>query len=478
MRHTPRHSAVRRSHVSGRSSGDGPSAPPAPDGASEPAVPPGSAGAPAPPPGSLAAPASSPEDGRAPPTRDGAVGHGGAGPLIDHLAVLACLYLAGAAVGAAALLSLPRQGTARPWLWVLVAVAALVGAALGLARHRNQSLRRGTQAGLVALGTTLVTVGAYAAGPEGAAAVAVLYVVPATYAAGALPRRWALVLIAYGGAALGVVVLMLEPPWAVAGWVLVTGTAVMVGIFVSKLARQARARLRVERDLSAALEEADAARTTLLRAARHDLGTPLTAVVGLLETIRIRMGELPVETQRELLDRAVSNAQRVARIVDDVADHVGASRGQLQLQREVVDVAALVRGIADSLEVGDHALEVDAEAVTASVDPDRVERIVQNLLVNAVAHTPGDTAITVRVRAERGGVRVVVEDTGPGIPDARKEAVFEPFERGTTGEDQASGSGLGLAVVRQFARAHGGDAWVEDRPGGGARFVVRLLDDG
>lgn len=470
MRHTPRHVAA---------------TPPA--AASEaPARPPGTpdAGAPAQGrPQATARPGGNPRettptagDGQPhPPGEDEA--RQDAAPLIDHLAVIAFLYLAGAAVVAAALLVPSWPGAERPWLWGLVAAAGAVGVALLLARH-HLTPGRGALAALVALGTTFISAGALAAGPEGAAIVAVLYVLPAGYAAWALPWSWALALIAYGGVALGLVLWLLQPPWAAAEWVLVTGTAAVAALFVSKLARQAHARVRLERNLASALEEAETARTTLLRAARHDLGAPLTAVVGLLETLRTRLEEFPVERQRELLDRALTNAERLARIVDDLADHAGASGGQLTLRREPVDVAALVRDLADSVTLGARSLEVDADPVTVSVDPARVERIVQNLLVNAATHTPDGAAITVRVVPRRGGVDVAVEDTGPGVPDGRKQAIFEPFERGVASEDQAPGSGLGLAVVRQFARAHGGDAWVEDRPGGGARFVVRLPDDG
>jgi signal transduction histidine kinase len=107
-----------------------------------------------------------------------------------------------------------------------------------------------------------------------------------------------------------------------------------------------------------------------------------------------------------------------------------------------------------------------------SVDAPKVERMLENLLSNAARHTPPGARIWLRVRPEAGGVLLLVEDEGPGIPDDLKESVFEAFRRGPTAS--GPGSGIGLSLVARFAELHGGRAWVEDRPGGGASFRVFL----
>jgi signal transduction histidine kinase len=112
--------------------------------------------------------------------------------------------------------------------------------------------------------------------------------------------------------------------------------------------------------------------------------------------------------------------------------------------------------------------------VVAEVDAPKVERIVENLLTNALKHTPDDTDVNVRVEGRDGGVLIVVDDRGPGVAEEERELIFEMFNRGGDPGRAAPGAGVGLALVAQFAALHGGRAWVEDHPGGGASFRVFL----
>jgi two-component system, OmpR family, sensor histidine kinase MtrB len=105
-----------------------------------------------------------------------------------------------------------------------------------------------------------------------------------------------------------------------------------------------------------------------------------------------------------------------------------------------------------------------------------VERIVENLVVNAARHTTAGATIWVRVQPQDGGVLLLVEDEGPGVPAELWEQIFQPFHKGRNIADHAPGSGIGLALVARFAELHGGRAWVQDRPGGGASFRVFLPD--
>jgi signal transduction histidine kinase len=119
---------------------------------------------------------------------------------------------------------------------------------------------------------------------------------------------------------------------------------------------------------------------------------------------------------------------------------------------------------------------MEADAVVASVDPAQVERIIENLLVNVIRHCPPEAPVWVRSRRGPNGVLLMVEDGGKGVPDRLKKTLFEPFRRG---DDNAAspGSGIGLSLVARFAELHGGRAWIDDRPGGGASFCV-LLGEG
>jgi signal transduction histidine kinase len=109
------------------------------------------------------------------------------------------------------------------------------------------------------------------------------------------------------------------------------------------------------------------------------------------------------------------------------------------------------------------------------VDGPKVERIVENLLANAIKHTPPGTRIELSVRPEgNDAVLIRVDDNGPGIADADKEAIFELFGRAPGNPDRGEGAGVGLALVAQFTALHDGVAWVEDGEGGGSSFRVRL----
>jgi signal transduction histidine kinase len=147
--------------------------------------------------------------------------------------------------------------------------------------------------------------------------------------------------------------------------------------------------------------------------------------------------------------------------------------GAADLHLETMDIAELSRRVAAHNGFADVPIEVvPGTPVAARVDRVRFERILSNLLVNARQHAGGPTRVAVEA-AGPGGVLVAVEDAGPGVPDDEKDRIFERFTRGRESQHRI-GTGLGLALVAEHATALGGAASVEDRPGGGARFVVRL----
>jgi signal transduction histidine kinase len=119
-----------------------------------------------------------------------------------------------------------------------------------------------------------------------------------------------------------------------------------------------------------------------------------------------------------------------------------------------------------------HPVAVATDSVVADVDAAKLERIVENLIANAIKHTEPGTEVAVGVTTEGSDLLLYVDDSGDGIPDADKEEIFELFVR--RGAERAPGTGVGLALVAQFVRLHDGTVWVEDREGGGASFRVRL----
>ena len=229
-----------------------------------------------------------------------------------------------------------------------------------------------------------------------------------------------------------------------------------------------------EADRSSGLRELNDVKDTLLHAVSHDLKGPLSGIIGAMQTIR-RDEELHLtDDEREALYQVIEHSGRkMNRLIDDLLDLDRIDRGKLHPQREPTDVGALARRVvSDTAQIIDHPVRVRADAVLVDVDPGKVERVVENLLVNAVRHTPPGTAVLVDVAASADGIELIVEDHGPGVPDELKTLLFEPFRQGES--TTSGGMGIGLSLVQRFAELHGGSAHVDDTDGGGARFVVTL----
>ena len=236
-----------------------------------------------------------------------------------------------------------------------------------------------------------------------------------------------------------------------------------------------QAALDKERAAADRLRAVDQMKQAFLQALSHELRTPLTSLVGYSMTIKRFRGQLSEEQLHDLADRMVAASHRLSELVEDLLDVDRMARGVLDIDRHEVDLGALVRDVATQLPPNGQQVVVHDSAVRARVDPGKVHRIVENLLANAYRHTPDGTRIGIRIGEDSDSAILVVEDDGPGIPDELKPRVFQPFQQGDAASQAPSpGTGVGLALVAGFAQLHGGTAWVEDRPGGGARFCVRL----
>jgi PAS domain S-box-containing protein len=240
-------------------------------------------------------------------------------------------------------------------------------------------------------------------------------------------------------------------------------------------AHQLAAALERERTATEHLRAVDEMKTTFLQAVSHDLRTPLTTILGIALTLEHRAAGLSAADLADLLHRLSSNARKLDRLLGDLLDLDRLAHGTLTPRRQPVDIGALVHRVVDDSGVRDeHPVVVDAPPLLLAADAPKLERIIENLLVNAAKHTPAGTTVWVRLRAQDDGVLLLVEDEGPGVPAPLREQIFQPFRQGRNIADHAPGSGIGLALVAQFAGLHGGHAWVQDRPSGGASFRVFL----
>jgi len=229
----------------------------------------------------------------------------------------------------------------------------------------------------------------------------------------------------------------------------------------------------LERSSAEQLLEFDEMRTTFLHAVSHDLRGPVTAILGAASTLE--RFDPSADERAAFVSSIRRNAEKLRRLLNDLLDLDRMDQGILPLDLEPVDLEALIAATIEAADLpADRSLTVDVQRVEAVVDGSKVERILENLLTNAVRHTAADVPIWVSVCAADGGILLAVEDAGPGVAPEDRAALFEPFRQGLDAATRGSGAGIGLSLVARFAQMHGGRAWVEDRPGGGASFRVFL----
>lgn len=215
-------------------------------------------------------------------------------------------------------------------------------------------------------------------------------------------------------------------------------------------------------------------RESILSAVSHELRTPLTAIVGFALTLQERGGQLSLATRHQIVEHLSAESRRLERLLSDLLDLDRLRHRPLGASFRPADLGRLVAGVARDYASDTRAVALELDEIEADVDAPKVERIVDNLLANAFRHTPAGAEVRVRVTRSDGGAMISVDDRGPGVGPDEREAIFEIFQRGSAGIASGRGTGVGLALVAQFAALHGGRAWVEDNPGGGASFRVFL----
>ncbi|MGB2952459.1 MAG: HAMP domain-containing sensor histidine kinase [Gaiellaceae bacterium] len=229
-------------------------------------------------------------------------------------------------------------------------------------------------------------------------------------------------------------------------------------------------------EMAANLERLFDARKELVAWASHDLRTPLASLQAMLEAVEdgVVEPELYVPAMRE-------RVQTLGRLVDDLFELARIDAGVLTLELRQTPLDGLVESCLRGLEAEARAKQVRLEAQLdeslpeVRCAPEQVERVLLNLLANALRHTPSDGAVAVLVEPVAGAVQVTVEDTGDGFSPDAEGRMFERFWRGDAARTQSSaGAGLGLAIAQGLVEAQGGRIWAENRPGRGARVSFTL----
>jgi signal transduction histidine kinase len=223
------------------------------------------------------------------------------------------------------------------------------------------------------------------------------------------------------------------------------------------------------------LERLFDARRELVAWASHDLRTPLAAMQAMLEALEDGIGD-----PERYLPSLREQVRSLSMLVDDLFELAQIDAGALTLDMREARAAALVESCLRTLEP-----QADARSVTLQSDveadapvrcaPEKVERVLLNLLTNSLRHTPSDGSVVVRVEPDVSEVRFTVEDTGEGLTPEAGTRMFDRFWRGDAARSTGrAGAGLGLAIARGLVEAHGGRIWAEPRPGGGARVSFTL----
>jgi signal transduction histidine kinase len=240
---------------------------------------------------------------------------------------------------------------------------------------------------------------------------------------------------------------------------------------------------QVMADMDARRAESEAARRALIAAVSHDLRTPVTALRLLAEAVDDEIGD--PETRREYVRRLGVHVRALGGLIDDLFELTQIEAGAVAWTMSDIDLDELVEDTVAAMQpaaaAGGIAVQarIDPSLVPARANPERIQRVLFNLIQNAIRHTPADGSVTVRAARAGDGdsVEIEVADTGSGIAAADRERIFEAFQQGADRAARTDGSaGLGLAISRAIVEAHGGRIWVvdDDAAGSGAGARVRF----
>ncbi len=272
------------------------------------------------------------------------------------------------------------------------------------------------------------------------------------------------------------------PPGDPDGWLEITLRATLSGRIVAAV-RDASGQLARERRLEAervTAEQQNAGKSRFLANMSHELRTPLNAIMGFSDIMRQRLFGPLGDRYAEYAELIHESGTHLLELINDVLDmsKIEAERFELAIEtfdaRDAVSaVLRLMRGQADRVGVNLRGV-LPITPLQAEADRRAVKQIAMNLISNALKFTPRGGSVTVTVQGRGDVLELIVADTGVGIAQNDLDRLGRPFEQAGDAEQRAGGSGLGLSLVRAFARLHGGDMNVESAVGEGATFTVRL----
>jgi signal transduction histidine kinase len=268
---------------------------------------------------------------------------------------------------------------------------------------------------------------------------------------------------------------------SILAWGLAGAIGAGAGALVAHLLQRRRCACALEDTLAERLRINDAHVANFLGMISHELRTPLSSVLAFAEFLEDGIGGPLTREQGGYVNRIQVATAQMQRLVDDLLDYHRISQGRFQLACRPLNYRELVKGVIAQARPAFNAkhqhLDLLLPQHPAAVygDPERLAQVMLNLLSNASRYTPEGAEIQVEVTCEGGEVVTRVVDNGPGIPPEAQAHLFEPFFQANAGAtSRKSGLGLGLAIARGLMLAHDGSLAVENVPGGGAVFIVRM----
>ena len=235
---------------------------------------------------------------------------------------------------------------------------------------------------------------------------------------------------------------------------------------------------QAQETIIAGLQETDRLRDQFLANVSHELRTPLHGMIGLAESVAQEMRNGIIDKAGTYLELIVQNGQRLNTLIENLLDLSGDTERKVETHIEPASLLLLLKRVIPLMEnqmSGTSRIisEIDSDLPPVLMDSARIEQVLINLISNAQKHAPGSDVL-IRVERNEQQVRVEVQDQGPGIPQADRERIFQPFEQGANIGEHLSGLGLGLSICREILEAHQGEIGVQDRPQGGSIFYFTL----
>jgi two-component system, OmpR family, sensor histidine kinase KdpD len=254
-------------------------------------------------------------------------------------------------------------------------------------------------------------------------------------------------------------------------------TALSLALGLGVLGRLLEEERETLRAANTRLAELDRLKTDFVSMVSHELRTPLGLIKGYTGSLLQPDLVQDEETRREFLTVIDDETDRLTELVSNLLDMSRIESGGLRVDPHPTELGRLLEASSARLRVREPdrplALDIASELPSVLADEQRIAQVLDNLLTNAARYSPPNTQIGLRARAVNGSVEVAIQDHGPGVPDDKREQVFDKFVRL---DNQPGGSGLGLAICRGIVQAHGGRIWVEANPSdqGGSTFAFSL----